>query len=159
LLDFYLIHGERRWRASQFAGLKEIPAIIKDISDGQLMLESLIENVHRKDLNPIEKARGLAEVYRLARIKPASALNGLMGIHLALSTSRKLKPFEMKVKEVADLIGLSYDYQYKLLTQLKLTPEEQKRVTELELGYEKISTIATVEKPEVRKKFIEIAPD
>lgn len=45
------------------------------------------------------------------------------------------------------------------MTQLKLTPEEQKRVSELKLGYEEIATIATVKEAEVRKKFIEIAPE
>jgi len=156
---YEIIAGERRWRAAQFAGLKEIPAIIKEIDDNRLVMESLIENVHRKDLAPIERARGLAEVYRLAGVEPASALNGLMGIKLALSTGRELKPSEKKIKEIADMIGLSYDYQHELLTQLKLTPIEQRRVTELGLGYEKISTIATIKQPEVRKKVIEIAPE
>lgn len=66
---YQIISGERRWRASQFAGLKEIPAIVKDVSDSQLMVESLIENVQRADLEPIEKARGLREIYRLG-VKP-----------------------------------------------------------------------------------------
>jgi len=51
---------------------------------------------------------------------------------------------EKRIKEVADIVGLSYDYQYRLLTQLRLTPEEQKRVSELKLGYEETATIATI---------------
>jgi len=56
------------------------------------------------------------------------------------------------------MVGLSYDYQYRLLTLLRFTPEEQKRVSELKLGYEEASSIATIEKPEIRKKVIELAP-
>jgi hypothetical protein len=101
-----------------------------------MMMESLIENVHREDLKPIERAKGIAEVYRMTGVEPASGLNGLMGLRLAISTGRKFKPSEKRVKEIADMIGLSYDYQHELLTQLKLTSIEQRRVTELGLGYE-----------------------
>ena len=77
---FQIISGERRWRAAQFAGLEEIPSIIKDVSDAQLMMQSLIENVQRKDLEPIEKARGLAEVYRLTGFEPVKVLGKLTTI-------------------------------------------------------------------------------
>jgi ParB/RepB/Spo0J family partition protein len=158
---YQIISGERRWRACQFAGLNEIPAIIKDASDSQMMIESLIENVQRKDLEPIEKAKGLAEVYRLAGFEPAKAMSALITLdrYNRERLERQLTKDERAIKDIADKVGLSYDYQYRLLTQLKLTPEEQKRVTELGLGYEEIATIATVEEPEVRKKFIEIAPE
>ena len=158
---YQIISGERRWRAAQFAGLTEIPAIVKDITDSQLMIESLIENVHRKDLEPLERGRGLAEVYRLAGFEPARAMTVLTTLdrHSRKRLERQLALDELAVKEVADIVGLSYDYQYRLLTQLRLTPEEQKRVSELKLGYEETATIATIEKPEVRSKVIEIAPE
>ncbi len=54
--NWQIIAGERRWRASRVAGLKKIPAIIKDFSDRELMEVSLIENIQREDLNPIEEA-------------------------------------------------------------------------------------------------------
>ncbi|MFQ6089470.1 MAG: ParB/RepB/Spo0J family partition protein, partial [Candidatus Methanofastidiosia archaeon] len=60
--NYQIISGERRWRASQFAGLKEIPVIIKEVDDKRLLIESLVENVHRKDLEPIEKGRALFEL-------------------------------------------------------------------------------------------------
>jgi ParB family chromosome partitioning protein len=53
---YELIVGERRWRASRIAGLKQIPAIVKDVSSGQMLEMALIENIHREDLNPLEKA-------------------------------------------------------------------------------------------------------
>ncbi len=55
--DFYtIIAGERRWRASKFAGLTEIPAVVLDVTDKQILEISLIENIQREDLNPIEEA-------------------------------------------------------------------------------------------------------
>ena len=54
--NWMIIAGERRWRASRVAGLKKIPAIVKDYSERELMEVSLIENIQREDLNPIEEA-------------------------------------------------------------------------------------------------------
>lgn len=54
---FELIAGERRWRAAQRAGLTKVPAVLKDVSDDQLLEIALIENIQREDLNPIEEAR------------------------------------------------------------------------------------------------------
>ncbi len=138
---YQIISGERRWRASQFADLKEIPAIVKDVSDSQLMVESLIENVQRSDLEPIEKARGLAEVYRLSGFEPVKAMSALITLDgfSRERLGRKLTEDESNIKKVADIIGFSFDYQYRLLSQLRLSPDEQKRVTELKLGYEKIA--------------------
>ncbi len=55
---YTIIAGERRWRASKLAGLKEIPCIIKDYSNEEVMEIALIENLQREDLNPIEEAEG-----------------------------------------------------------------------------------------------------
>jgi len=56
---YEIIAGERRWRASQIAGLAEIPAIIRDVDDEQAAAIALIENLQREDLNPLEEAEGL----------------------------------------------------------------------------------------------------
>ena len=53
-----IIAGERRWRAAQAAGLHEIPALVRDLPDGDAMAASLVENLQRQDLNPIEEAEG-----------------------------------------------------------------------------------------------------
>jgi len=55
---YELIAGERRWRAAQMAGLNTIPAIIKEVSDAEMLQLALIENLQRQDLNPLEAARG-----------------------------------------------------------------------------------------------------
>ena len=76
--NFYeIIAGERRWRASKKAGLTEIPAIIRDDDEQRNKEISLIENIQREDLNPIEKARGiklLMDEYDLTQAKVAEKL-------------------------------------------------------------------------------------
>lgn len=56
LNEYELVAGERRWRASQRAGLEDIPAIVKDYTDSEMIEIALIENIQREDLNPIEEA-------------------------------------------------------------------------------------------------------
>jgi ParB family transcriptional regulator, chromosome partitioning protein len=59
---FEIVAGERRWRAAQQAGLREIPALVKNVPDQSALAVALIENIQREDLNPIEEARGLARL-------------------------------------------------------------------------------------------------
>jgi len=75
--NYELVVGERRWRASKKAGLKKIPAIIRDVSDAESLEIALIENIHREDLNPIEEAEAysqLANEFGLTRDKLAKRL-------------------------------------------------------------------------------------
>lgn len=74
---FQLVAGERRWRASKAAGLTEIPALVKDLTDQQIMEIALIENLQREDLNPIEEAQAyetLIRQFRLTQEEVASAV-------------------------------------------------------------------------------------
>ena len=59
---FEIVAGERRWRAAQQAGLREIPALVKNVPDQAALAVALIENIQREDLNPIEEAKGLARL-------------------------------------------------------------------------------------------------
>ncbi len=56
---FEIVAGERRWRAAQQAGLREIPALVKNVPDQSALAVALIENIQREDLNPLEEAKGL----------------------------------------------------------------------------------------------------
>ena len=56
---YQLVAGERRWRASRMAGLKEVPVVVKELTDVETMEIAIIENLQREDLNPIEEAEGL----------------------------------------------------------------------------------------------------
>lgn len=76
--QYELIAGERRWRASGTAGLKEIPAIIKDLSDAEALEIGLIENLIRQDLNSIEEAEGFARLlneFKYTQEQLAQSLN------------------------------------------------------------------------------------
>ena len=59
---YKLVVGERRWRASKKAGLKKIPAVIREVTDAQALELAIIENIHRQDLNPIEEADAYARL-------------------------------------------------------------------------------------------------
>ena len=59
---YEIVAGERRWRACRKAGLKEIPCIIKELTDEENMLIAIIENMQREDLNPIEEAEGISQM-------------------------------------------------------------------------------------------------
>jgi len=60
--EYEIVAGERRWRAAQSAGIHEVPAIIRTLSDGEALEIALIENIQRADLNPLEEARGYAQL-------------------------------------------------------------------------------------------------
>jgi ParB family transcriptional regulator, chromosome partitioning protein len=59
---FEIVAGERRWRAAQRAGLKDVPALVKSVPDNHALALALIENIQREDLNPLEEAAGLARL-------------------------------------------------------------------------------------------------
>lgn len=59
---YEIVSGERRWRAARMVGLKEIPAIVRELTDEENMLLAIIENMQREDLNPIEEAEGLKKM-------------------------------------------------------------------------------------------------
>lgn len=75
---YEIIAGERRWRAARKAGLREVPVIIRDYSDQEIVELSLIENIQREDLNPIEEAKAyqmLIDVYHLTQSEAAQRVS------------------------------------------------------------------------------------
>jgi ParB family transcriptional regulator, chromosome partitioning protein len=74
---YEIVAGERRWRASQRAGLLKVPVVVRDVPDDKLLAAALIENIQREDLNPIEEAhayRRLADEYQLTQEQIADAV-------------------------------------------------------------------------------------
>ena len=91
---YEIIAGERRWRASQMAGLTEIPVVIKDVPDEAAIAMALIENIQRENLNPMEEA---------------------------IALQRLQDEFELTQQEVADAVGKSRSAVTNLLRLMKLT--------------------------------------
>ena len=59
---YRIVAGERRWRAARMAGLSEVPAVVREMTDGEEMLFALIENLQREDLSPLEEAKGYQQL-------------------------------------------------------------------------------------------------
>ena len=99
--DYYeIIAGERRWRASRIAGLKKIPVIVKDYSDKEAMEISLIENIQREDLNPIEEAfayKRLMEEYNLRQDEVAQRVSRSRA---AIANSVRLLNLDQRVQDM-----------------------------------------------------------
>src|SRR5579871_3284911 len=62
--DYQIVAGERRWRAAQIAGLVEVPVVVQEVADRQMLELALIENIQREDLNPMETAHAYDRLYR-----------------------------------------------------------------------------------------------
>jgi ParB family chromosome partitioning protein len=98
---YELIMGERRWRATQEAGLDRIPAIVRETDDERMLLDALLENLHRSQLNPLEEAAAYDQL---------------------------LKDFACTHEQLADRIGRSRPQVSNTLRLLKLPPKVQRRV-------------------------------
>ena len=77
---YEIIAGERRWKALQIVGVKKIPAIVKSLKNGKLMIESLIENLHREDLSDVEKSKALRIIKEREGVKSVRDLATLVGL-------------------------------------------------------------------------------
>ena len=99
--DFYsIIAGERRWRASRLAGLKEVPAIIKDYSPEETMAIALIENIQREDLNPIEEATAYQRLIEEFGLKQDEAAEKVSKSRTAITNSMRLLKLDDRVKQM-----------------------------------------------------------
>ena len=102
--DYYeIIAGERRWRAAKLAGIKEIPIIVKEYTDQEIVEISLIENIQRENLNPIEEAAAY---------------------------KRLLEEFHLKQDEVAERVSKSRTAVTNSMRLLKLSPRVQQMIVD-----------------------------
>lgn len=120
--DYYeIIAGERRWRAAKLAGLKEVPVIIRNYTEQEIVEISLIENIQREDLNPIEEA----QAYK-----------------------RLLTEFNLKQDEVADRVSKSRAAVTNSIRLLKLSDDVQQMVIDEMISTGHARALLAVENPE-----------
>lgn len=127
---YEIIAGERRWRASQIAGLAEVPVLIREIPDDAALAMSLIENIQREDLNPLEEAAGL---------------------------QRLIDEFGMTHQQAADAVGRSRSAASNLLRLLQLAKPAQDLLMagDIEMGHAR--ALLAVPKTEQGRLAAEIA--
>lgn len=118
---YEIIAGERRWRAAKIAGLKEVPVIVRELTDQEIVEISLIENIQREDLNPIEEA----QAYK-----------------------RLLTEFHLKQDEVAERVSKSRTAVTNSMRLLKLCDEVQKMVVDDMISTGHARALISIEDPE-----------
>lgn len=118
---YEIIAGERRWRAAKMAGVKEVPVIIKNLTDQQIMEISLIENIQREDLNPIEEAHAYKQL---------------------------LTEFHMKQDEIADRVSKSRSAITNSLRLLKLCDKVQQMIIDEKLTMGHVRPLIGIEDPD-----------
>ena len=106
--DFYeIIAGERRWRAARLAGLSEVPAIIKEYSNEEVVEIALIENIQREDLNPIEEAMAYQRLIEEFGLKQDECAEKVSKSRTAITNSLRLLKLDDRVKQmvIEDMIS------------------------------------------------------
>lgn len=127
--EYYeIIAGERRWRAAKLAGLKEVPVIIKDYTDREIMEISLIENIQREDLNPVEEA---------------------------LAYKRLLEEFHLKQDELAERVSKSRTTITNSMRLLKLCDYVQQMIIDGKLTTGHARALISIENEEQQKQIAE----
>ena len=99
--DYYeIIAGERRWRAAKMAGVKEIPVIIKDFTEQEVLEIALIENIQREDLNPIEEAMAFKRLLTEFNLKQDEVAERVSKSRTAVTNSMRLLKLAEKVQQM-----------------------------------------------------------
>ena len=98
--SYEIIAGERRWRAAQLAGLSEVPALIREVPDEAALAMSLIENIQRENLNPIEEAMGIQRLIREFGMTHQAASQALGSSRSAVSNLLRLLNLPAAVQEL-----------------------------------------------------------
>lgn len=160
--DYYeIIAGERRWRAAKMAGLKQVPVIIKKLTDQQIMEISLIENIQREDLNPIEEALAYKRLIEDFKLKQDEVAERVSKSRTAVTNSMRLLKLNDKVQQMVidemlttgharALLGIEdQELQYNLAQQIfdqKLSVRDtEKLVKSLQNNKKKAKTEKTVD--------------
>ena len=159
--DYYeIIAGERRWRAAKLAGIKEIPVIIKDLTEQEIVEISLIENIQREDLNPIEEAMAYKRLLNEFNLKQDEVAERVSKSRTAVTNSMRLLKLDERVQQMVidDMISTGHartllgivdpEKQYTIAQQIF---DEKLSVRETEKLVKKLQN----EKEEIQKKPID----
>ncbi|MBQ7203420.1 MAG: ParB/RepB/Spo0J family partition protein [Eubacterium sp.] len=112
---YQLVAGERRWRASRMAELKEVPVIIKELDDTEAMQIAIIENLQREDLNPIEEAEGLQALIDKCGFTQEEAAASVGKSRPAITNSLRLLKLPEDVREMTKSGAISAGHARALL--------------------------------------------
>ncbi len=123
---YEIIAGERRWRAAQMAGLHEIPAVIRRVPDEAAVAMSLIENIQRENLNPLEEARALDRLIREFDMTHQGAADAVGRSRAAVSNLLRLLELAEEVKSLVEQRQLEMGHARALLALG--TPRQQAEV-------------------------------
>jgi len=129
--DYYeIIAGERRWRAAKIAGLKEVPVIVKDYTEQEIVEISLIENIQRENLNPIEEAQAYKRLLTEFNLKQDEVAERVSKSRTAITNSMRLLKLDEKIQQMVidDMISSGHarallsiedkDLQYSLAVKI-----------------------------------------
>ena len=107
---FEIIAGERRWRAAKMAGVKEVPVIVKDYTEQEIVEISLIENIQRENLNPIEEAMAFKKLLEEFNLKQDEVAERVSKSRTAVTNSMRLLKLDEKVQQmiIDDMISTGH---------------------------------------------------
>ncbi len=136
-LGYEIVAGERRWRAAREAGLKVVPALVRDLDEEQNMFIALIENIQREDLNPIEEARAYDEMSQKYRMTQEEISNSMGKSRPYIANMLRLLKLNEKVQDLV-LQGMISQGHGKILAGI------QNKDKQLKLANETVSKNLTV---------------
>lgn len=139
--DYYeIIAGERRWRAAKLAGLKEVPVIIKNLTEQEIVEISLIENIQRENLNPIEEALAYKRLLNEFNLKQDEVAERVSKSRTAVTNSMRLLKLDERVQQMVidDLISTGH-----ARALLGIADNEQQYVLAQQIFDEKLSVRET----------------
>ncbi len=113
---FELVAGERRWRAAKRAGLRTIPALVRDVEEQASLEEALVENLHREDLNPLEEAAAFLQLQQDFGLTQQAVANRVGRSRAAVTNATRLLQLPAEVQELVAAREISAGHGRALLT-------------------------------------------
>ena len=124
---FEIVAGERRWRASQLAGLGEVPVVVRELDDRTVIAMALIENIQREDLNPLEEAQALQRLIDEFSLTHAEAAEAVGRSRASVSNLLRLLELPVAIRVLLESRRLEMGHARALLT---LAPELASRLAQ-----------------------------